>query len=128
MRLAGGGLCHHSAAALARRRGNSMTSVSRDVVRAVLETRDHRHNETHAVLVALFQGLAAELVEQGAIKPDLLASRLALTENQVADAPHGDIARSILGHVIDWLHSLDAALPTPHPQRWQAPMTGSSTE
>ncbi len=95
--------------------------VSRDVVRAVLETRDHRHNETHAMLLGLYQALVAELIEQGALAPEPLAERLARVEAHVAPDPHGSAARDMLHHVITWLQSLEPGLPPIHPNRWTPP-------
>ena len=99
-----------------------MTSVSRDVVRAVLETRDHRHNETHACLLALFQGLVAELIEQGALRPEPLAERLAMADIAITGGAHGVNARDMLAHVVAWLRSLEPGLPASHPERWYAPV------
>ena len=95
-------------------------AVSRDVVRAVLETRDHRHNETHALLLALYQGLVAELVEQGALAPGPLAERVARSEPHIAGDPHGTTARTMLTHVLAWLRSMEPGLPPAHPDRWVA--------
>lgn len=102
--------------------------VSRDVVRAVLETRDHRHNETHAILLGLFQGLVAELVEQGALAPELLAGRLARIGTAIAPDPHGTPARDMLDHVLTWLRKLEPDLPPVQPQRWTASSFGSLDE
>ena len=95
-------------------------AASRDVVRAVLETRDHRDNETHAMLVSLFQSLVAELVEQGVLAPAPLAERLSRAEAQTAPDPHGAGARSILAHVVAWLRAMEPGLPPSHPARWYA--------
>ncbi len=103
-----------------------MTGVSRDVMRAVLETRDYRHNETHAVLLAMYQGLVAELVEQGVLAPGPLAERLSLTASGIDEGPYGTAARSMLEHVLAWLHAMQPDLPPAHPERWQAP--GPSAE
>ena len=97
------------------------TPVSRNLVRAVLETRDHRHNETHAILLGMFQALVAELVEQGALAPAPLAGRLARSAPEVAADPHGTAARAMLDHVLAWLRSMEPGLPPAHPQRWTAP-------
>ncbi len=98
-----------------------MDSVSRDILRAVLEARDHRHNETHAMLLTMFQSLAAEMVEQGAVAPAPLADRLAMSRTAIEPDPHGTLARSMLDHVIDWLRAMPPGLPPAHPQRWTAP-------
>ena len=95
--------------------------ASRSLVRAVLETRDHRHNETHAILLGMFQALAAELVEQGALAPAPLADRIARMERRVAPDPNGTSARSMLEHVMGWLRSMEPGLPPSHPERWTAP-------
>ncbi len=95
--------------------------VSRDVVRAVLETRDHRHNETHAMLLGLYQALLAELIEQGALVPEPLAERLARAEAHVAPDPHGSAARDMLHHILSWLKALEPGLPPAHPNRWMPP-------
>ncbi len=92
--------------------------VSRDVVRAVLETRDHRHNETHAMLLAMFQGLVAELVEQGNLAPQPLAERLERSRAAIAPAPHGVVADDMLTHVVTWLNTIQPGLPPAHPPRW----------
>lgn len=95
--------------------------VARNVVRAVLETRDHRHNETHAMLLALFQGLVAELVEQGSVAPASLAERLARSQAAIAPDPHGAPARDMLAQVVSWLQAMQPGLPPAHPGRWHAP-------
>ena len=96
-------------------------AVSRDLVKAVLETRDHRHNETHAILLAMYQGLLAELVEQGVLAPDPLAERLQRSGHKIAPDPHGTAALSMLNHVIEWLKAVQPGLPPAHPERWHAP-------
>ena len=101
--------------------GSAVSSVSRDIIRAVLEVRDHRHNETHAMLLALFQGLAVELVEQGALAPGPLAERLLLSRATVAADPHGAAARDMLDHVVGWLRGMEPELPPIQPARWFAP-------
>jgi hypothetical protein len=98
-------------------------SVSRDLIRAVLETRDHKHNETHAMLLAMYQGLLAELVEQGVLAPAPLAERLERSRAKIGPDPHGSIAREILTHVVTWLQAVEPGLPPAHPDRWT-----SSTE
>ena len=98
-----------------------MTSVSRDILRAVLEVRDHRHNETHAALLTMFQGLVAELVEQGALAPAPLADRLVRGRAGIDADPHGMAARDMLDHVVDWLRGMEPGLPPSHPERWRSP-------
>jgi len=98
-----------------------MDTVSRDLIRAVLETRDRRHNETHSVLIAMFQSLVAELVEQGVLAPAPLASRLDLARAHIGAPPHGSTALVVLDHVTSWLRSIGPGLPVPHPERWTAP-------
>ena len=102
--------------------------VSRDIMRAVLETRDHRHNETHAMLLGLYQALLAELIEQGALAPQPLAERLARAEAEVAPDPHGSTARQMLQHVVAWLHQVQPGLPPTHPNRWAPPLPGLPEE
>ena len=92
--------------------------VSRDIVRAILETRDHRHNETHAMLLSLYQALVTELIEQGSLSPQPLAERLARAEAHIAPDPHGSAARDMLQHVLSWLGALQPGLPPTHPSRW----------
>ncbi len=98
-----------------------MDSVSRDILRAVLEARDHRHNETHAILLTMFQGLVVEVVEQGAVSPAALAQRLEMGRAAIEPDPHGSAARAMLDHVLTWLRSMQPGLPPSHPQRWFAP-------
>ena len=100
---------------------SSNNIVSRDVVRAVLETRDHRHNETHAMLLGLYQALVTELIEQGALAPQPLAERLARADAHLAPDPHGSTARDMLFHVTSWLKAVEPGLPPAHPERWTAP-------
>ncbi len=102
--------------------------VSRDIVRAVLETRDHRHNETHAILLGMFQALVAELVEQGALAPGPLAERVARSEQHIAPDPHGTPARDMLDHVLSWLQSMEPGLPPSHPDRWTVASFGTLEE
>jgi hypothetical protein len=101
--------------------------VSRDLIRAVLETRDHRHNETHAMLLCMYQGLLAELVEQGVLAPAPLAERLERSRGKIAPDPHGSTARDILTHVVTWLQAIEPGLPPAHPERWTAAL-GSAEE
>ncbi len=98
-----------------------MDSVSRDILRAMLETRDHRHNETHAILLTMFQSLVTEMIEQGVLAPGPLADRLAMGRAAIEPDPHGALARSMLDHVVDWLGSMRPGLPPTHPERWVAP-------
>lgn len=101
-------------------------TVSRDILRAVLEARDHKHHETHAVLLTMFQGLVVELVEQGAVAPAPLADRLALARLSIEPDPHGTAARAMLDHVVGWLRSIQPGLPAAHPARWFAPPMASN--
>ena len=103
-------------------------TVSRDVIRAVLETRDHRHNETHAMLLALFQGLLAELVEQGVLAPEPLAQRLERSRAGIAPDPHGAAAHDILTHVVTWLATIEPGLPPAHPSRWVPAAPGAADD
>jgi hypothetical protein len=101
--------------------GRLLSSVSRDVLRAVLEARDHRHNETHATLLTMFQVMVTELVEQGALAPAPLADRLELGRAAIEPDPHGTAARHMLDHVLAWLRAMQPGLPPSHPNRWVAP-------
>ena len=103
-------------------------NVSRDVIRAVLETRDHRHNETHAMLLAMYQSLVAELVEQGVLTPEPLAQRLERSRAAIAPDPHGAMAHDILTHVVTWLSAIQPGLPPAHPARWYPAATGSADD
>jgi hypothetical protein len=107
---------------------NSQAPVSRNIVRAVLEVRDHRHNETHSVMLAMYQALVAELVEQGVLQPEPLAERVARSEAHIAADPHGTPARDMLTHVLHWLRSMEPGLPPAHPQRWAPQSWGSLDE
>jgi hypothetical protein len=73
------------------------------------------------MLLALYQGLVAELIEQGALAPAPLADRLARADATIGPNPHGAPARDMLGHVVDWLRSIEPGLPPRHPERWFAP-------
>ena len=97
-----------------------MSGVSRDLVRAVLEVRDHRHNETHAALVAIYQVLVAELLDAGVVKPESLARRLDLVREGITDEAHGEAARDLVMHIAEWLRCLEGP-PIPHPPAWSAP-------
>ena len=96
--------------------------VSREIVRAVLETRDQRHTETAAMLLGLYQALVAELIEQGALAPQPLVERLSRAEAHIAPDPHGLAARDMLSHVLRWIGSMEPGLPPTHPERWNAPL------
>ncbi len=98
-----------------------MSTVSRDLIRAVLEVRDHRHNETHAALVGLFQALAAELIQAGSVRAEALADRLDYVRNDVTPDPHGEAARALLEHITDWLRAIEPVPRLPHAQHWTAP-------
>jgi hypothetical protein len=95
--------------------------VSRDVLRAVLEVRDSRHNETHAALLGLIQALMAELVDAGAIRVEPLAERLDTVHDNVVEDVHGAAARDLVRHVAGWLRTVSPDLPSPEPEHWQAP-------
>jgi len=86
-----------------------MSAVSRDLIRAVLEVRDHRHNETHGALVAIYQALVAELLDAGVIKPESLARRLEHAYDEITDEPHGDAARDLVTHITDWLRCVEGS-------------------
>ncbi len=101
-----------------------MPAVSADLLRAILEARDHRHNEAHAALLALWQGLVAELVETGLLVPDRLADRVTHALGGVDPAPHGDAARTLVAHVADWTATLRRREAVPPPSRWTAPPLG----
>ena len=98
-----------------------MANVSRDLIRAVLEVRDHRHNETHAALVGLFQALSAELIQAGSVRAEALADRLDKVQGDVTPDPHGDAARALLEHITAWLRAIEPAPRLPHPEQWTAP-------
>jgi hypothetical protein len=98
-----------------------VTAVSRDILRAVLEVRDRRHNETHAILLTMFQSMVTELIEQGALAPAPLADRLDLSRSAIKPDPHGTAARDMLDHVVGWLRAMPPGLPPSHPERWFAP-------
>ncbi len=102
------------------------SSVSRDILRAVLETRDHRHNETHAILLHMFQSMVTELIEQGGLAPGPLADRLELGRAGIEADPHGTAARHMLDHVVGWLRKMEPGLPPSHPARWYAPAMASN--
>lgn len=76
-----------------------MSGVSRELIRAVLEVRDHRHNETHAALVAIYQVLAAELLDAGVIKGEALAGRLDAVADGITPEVHGEAARDLVDHI-----------------------------
>lgn len=104
-----------------------MQQISPDLVRAIFEARDHRHNETHAALLALWQGLVAELVEGGVVSPTRLGDRLARALDGVAPGPHGEMARALVAHATDWVLALRSGEAVAPPLRWTAskpPPTG----
>lgn len=105
-----------------------MNPVSRDILRAVLEVRDHRHNETHAILLTMFQSLVTEMVEQGVLAPRPLAERLAIGRAAIDEDPHGTVARHMLDHVVGWLREMEPGLPPSHPARWHAPHVASGAD
>lgn len=88
-------------------------TVSRDVLRAVLEVRDRRHGETHAALLALIQALAAELVATGLVDPARLSARIAAATAAVSDDVHGERGRDVLHHT-------QVRLENPETPHWQA--------
>jgi len=98
-----------------------MPAVSTDLLRAILEARDNRHNEAHAALLALWQGLVAELIEGGLLVPDRLADRVSHALGGVAPGPHGEAARTLVAHVADWTAGLDGRGTVSPPPRWTAP-------
>lgn len=98
-----------------------MSGVSRELIRAVLEVRDHRHNETHAALVAIYQVLAAELLDAEVIKGEALAGRLDAVADGITPEVHGEAARDLVDHIARWLRSVEPTPPTPHPPAWSAP-------
>jgi hypothetical protein len=98
-----------------------MTTVSRELIRAVLETRDRRHNETHAALVAMFQALSAELIAAGIVQAVPLAERLSDARDKVAEDANGASARAMLDHVAAWIAQLPAEPPIPGGPRWFPP-------
>ena len=98
-----------------------MPNLTPDLVRAILEARDNRHNEAHSALLALWQGLVAELVEKGSLSPARLGERLDHALDGVDPGPHGDPARTLVAHAADWVRSLRTNQPVAPPTRWVAP-------
>ncbi|MBV9784726.1 MAG: hypothetical protein JO264_13030 [Acidisphaera sp.] len=98
-----------------------MSTISRDLMRAVLEVRDHRHNETHGALVALYQALVCELLEAGVLEAPPLAERIERARAAVPSDVHGDAARHLLSHVAEWLRGVHLDLPVAAPEPWRAP-------
>ena len=73
------------------------------------------------MLLAMYQGLVAELVEQGVLAAQPLAERLERSRGKIAPDPHGRAAADMLTHVLTWLKSVEPGLPPAHPERWKAP-------
>lgn len=96
-------------------------SVSRELVRAILETRDRRHNETHGAIVTLWQQLVVELVQSGSLSAPALANRLDEAHHDVAPDANGDGARHLLETMAGWVRT---ATPPEKPRllskRWFA--------
>lgn len=92
-----------------------MASVSGKVVLAVLESRDRRTREAYGAMVAMYQALVAELVDGRLVSPASLAQRLELAHDRVAEDVHGQMARAMLAHVLDWLQTMHPDLPAPEP-------------
>lgn len=104
-----------------------MTGVSRDLIHAVLQARDQRHNETHAALMAMFQALAVEMLDAGAIRAEPLAGRLEQALAAVTPEAHGATARDLLSHTLHWLRTVRPDLPAPTPPRWLPPTIGPAS-
>jgi hypothetical protein len=98
-----------------------LPTVSSDLMRAILEARDNKHDETHAAILALWQALVAELVAAGDISPEKLGDRLDWVFDRVAREPHGDAARTLVAHSADWVRSLEPGKIASPPERWFAP-------
>jgi len=98
-----------------------VTGVSRELIRAVLEVRDRRHNETHAALVGIYQSLVAELAATGMVSAARLAARLDGVRDAVAPEVHGEAARSLVAHITHWLQSVEPERDMPLPTAWTPP-------
>lgn len=98
-----------------------MAQVSPDLMRAIFEARDNKHDEAHAALLALWQALVAELAAAGALAPEPLADRLDQAFDQVAPEPHGEAARTLIAHAADWVRTLEPGRRAAPPERWFAP-------
>jgi hypothetical protein len=98
-----------------------MPTVSNDLMRAILEARDNKHDEAHAAILALWQALVAELVAAGDISPEKLGDRLDWVFDGVAKEPHGEAARTLVAHSADWVRSLEPGKAAAPPARWFAP-------
>lgn len=92
-----------------------MASVSGKVVLAVLESRDRRTREAYGAMVAMYQALVAELVDGRLVSAVSLIERLQLAHDRVTDDVHGQMARAMLAHVLDWLNTIHPDLPAPEP-------------
>ena len=97
-------------------------NVSRELVRAIFETRDQRHNETHAAIVMLWQELVCELVQAGSLSPTALAGRLDAAGEHVQDGAQGEAARDLVERMADWTRSgTPPVAPVLTSRRWFAP-------
>ncbi len=98
-----------------------MTAVSQDLIRAILEVRDNRHNETHSALLAVWQAVVCELLDRRAISASGLVERLDAAFDATDQGPHGEAARTLIAHSADWLRRIAPETRLPPPDRWFAP-------
>jgi hypothetical protein len=98
-----------------------MATVSPDLMRAIFEARDNKHDEAHAAILALWQALVAELVASGDVSPEKLGDRMDYAFDGITPEPHGEAARTLVAHASDWVRSLDSGKVAPPPKRWFAP-------
>jgi hypothetical protein len=100
----------------------SPSYVQREVMSAVMQSREQREAHIHAAMVSMLVALVAEMIDAAAVRPGPLAERLDRARRLQFVGENAAPARDLLKTMIDWLQSLRPDLPSTMPPEWVEPM------
>ena len=96
--------------------------VQREVMSAVMQSREQREAYIHAAMVSMLVALMAEMLDAAAVRPGPLAERLERARRLQFAGENAAPGRDLLKTMIDWLQSLRPDLPSTMPPAWVEPM------
>ncbi len=100
----------------------SVSYVQREVMSAVMQSREKREAYIHAAMVNMLVALTAELLDAALVRPGPLAERLERARRTQFKDENAAPARDLLKTMIDWLSNLQPDLPSSVPPEWVEPM------
>jgi hypothetical protein len=100
----------------------SASYVQREVMSAVMQSREQREAYIHAAMVSMVVALTAEMLDAAAVRPGPLAERLDRARRSQFAGENAAPGRDLLKTMIDWLQSLPPDLPSTMPPQWVEPM------